>query len=157
VWSSAHARPHQLHVDARSQILGTLSPQQRTLLAQVIGNLAISANPDEDAAALQIQRSLTPQQAQRIVGLHSALEQQAVNILQAAKAQADSYLTADQRQKVQQEMSVHFGGHPGMGMSSVRMGNANPVTEAGQILLHLSMHGMSSSMEYRVKVTDHHP
>jgi|GEM_PF-2790838 len=154
VWSAAHARLRQLHVDGRAQILGSLSQQQRTLLAQVVGNLAISPNPNEDAAAQQIQSSLTPQQSQRIVALHTSLMQQAMNILHSAKTQADSYLTPDQRQKVQQEMSLH-GPHEHMGPGGMGMDRVNSNTAAGEILLGMAQHGGHMNMEYKVKVIEH--
>ena len=154
VWSAAHAKLRQLHIDGRAQILGSLSQQQRSLLAQVVGNLAISPNPSEEAAAQQIQSSLTPQQSQRIVALHTALMQQAMNILHAAKTQADSYLTPDQRSKVQQEMSVH-GAHEHMGPGGMGMDRVNSNTAAGEILLGMALHGGHMNMEYKVKVIEH--
>lgn len=154
VWSAAHSRLSQLHVDGRAQILGSLSQQQRTLLAQVVGNLAISPNPNEAAAAQQIQNALTPQQSQRIVALHTSLMQQAMNILHSAKTQADSYLTPDQRQKVQQEMSLH-GPHEHMGPGGMGMERVNSATAAGEILLGMAQHGGHMNMEYKVKVIEH--
>lgn len=167
VWASAHARIRQLHVDGRNQVLSSLTPQQRSLLAQVVGNLAIAPNPDREAAAKQIQAALTPQQTQHIISLHSAMFTSLDGILQSAKAQADSYLTADQRQKVQQEMSVHFGmGHAGMGPEHMAMGqhvrsmgggDENPATEAGHILLGLATGEFTGNMEYKVRVIHHSP
>lgn len=155
-WSAAHARLQQLHTQGRAQILASLTPQQRSLLAQVVGNLAISPNPDEDAAAQQIQNSLTPQQAQRIIGLHSSLEQQAMGIMQSAHAQVESYLTPDQRQKIQQDMNVHFGMGPHDAMYHHGMGpNVTSATEAGHIVLGLALHASQMQMEYRVRVTNH--
>ncbi|MDQ6779752.1 MAG: Spy/CpxP family protein refolding chaperone [Candidatus Eremiobacteraeota bacterium] len=162
VWTNAHARLRQLHVDGRSQILGTLSAQQRSSLAQVIGNMAIAANPDEDVAAQQIQNLLTPAQAQRIISLHGALMQQAMNIMQAAKTQADSYLTPEQRQKFQQDIRMHedmgmhgmMGGHGGM-MGSAKVAG-NSAAEAGHILLAISLHH-GGDMMYRVRVEQHTP
>ena len=165
VWSTAGTRLQQLHSQTRNQILGVLTPNQRTVLAQVVGNLAISANPDEDAAALQIQNSLSPTQSQRILSLHASLRQQAMSIMEAAHSQAQSLLTAQQRQQIQQDMSAHLG-HEGpsgpMGMHGMegpmaargmnRMYGENPATEAGHILLSMALHGGGMQMEYRVKV-----
>lgn len=164
VWANAHARLRQLHVDGRSQILGTLSAQQRSSLAQVIGNMAIAPNPDEDVAAQHIQNVLTPAQAQRIVSLHGALMQQSMNIMQAAKTQADSYLTPDQRQKFQQDMSMHFvtqghgmmGGHAGMMGHPGGMQMVASAAQAGHILLALGLHH-GGDMMYRVRVEQHTP
>jgi hypothetical protein len=151
VWTSAHARMTQLHKDGRNQILAVLTPAQRSLLAQVVGNLAIAPNPDPDSAAQQIQAALTPAQSQRILSLHSALEQQMHQTMTAAMNQANSVLTQQQRQKMQQAMSAHMGmKHPGMG-PEFKIGagpggmrseeSENPQTEAGHVLLHIAMHG----------------
>lgn len=162
VWSSAHARMHQLEIDNRTQILGTLTPQQRSLLAQVVGNLAIAPNPDPEAAAQQLQSALSPQQAQRIVSLRSSFFQQMHQTMSGAMTQAQSYLTSQQRQKVQQQMSVHFEyGHPElhekhMGFGPMHpMEAGNPQTEAGRTLLDLGLHGMTMEMGVRFRITNH--
>jgi Spy/CpxP family protein refolding chaperone len=167
VWSSVHQRLGQLHVQGRSQILGILTPQQRTLLAQIAGNLAISPNPSMDAAAQQLQNALSPAQSQRILSTHSALMQQAASLMQSAKAQADNYLTPQQRQKVQTSMNVRFGaGHPGgpehMGgmMDHGMMGHGmqtveNPQTAAARTVLAVALHGFQMEMFQKVRVINH--
>ncbi|MBC5806065.1 MAG: hypothetical protein DLM53_09520 [Candidatus Eremiobacter antarcticus] len=171
VWSSVHQRLGQLHVQGRSQILGILTPQQRTRLAQIAGNLAIAPNPSLDAAAQQLQNALSSAQSQRILSTHSALMQQAAGLMQSAKTQADSYLTPQQRQKVQTSMDVRFGaGHPGgpehmggmehgmmdhgmMGHGMQSMGN--PQTAAARTVLAVALHGFEMEMFTKVRVINH--
>src|SRR5579872_2676528 len=169
IWSGASSRLKDLHSQARNQILGVLTPSQRTLLAQIAGNLAIAANPDEDAAAQQIQNSLSPQQVQRVLSLHEALKQQAMSLMQAAHAQAQNVLTPQQRQQIQQDMSAHFGHEGpagpmemhGMGGPMEMHGMAGPMgmpgrapgaNDVGHIILAMALHGGEMRMEYNVRI-----
>lgn len=57
----------KLHEQYRAQLLGALTPEHRRLLAQIAGNLAISANPDYRAAAQQLDAALSPGEKNAIV------------------------------------------------------------------------------------------
>ena len=49
----------KLHEQFRSQVLGALTPAHRQLLASVVGNLAVSTNPDRRAAVAQLDNALS--------------------------------------------------------------------------------------------------
>lgn len=87
VMDQAHARVGQLHAQARLTILNALTPAHRALLGQVIGNLAIAANPDVTGAARTLDANLSPAEARTIVSVATALEQQSKQIMMAAHQQ----------------------------------------------------------------------
>lgn len=80
----------QLHDQLRSQILSGLTPVHRRAIAAEIGNLVISANPDIDAAAKQIDAILSPGERQRILEAHAAYASQSRQLHEQMKAQIQS-------------------------------------------------------------------
>jgi hypothetical protein len=54
-------------VELRSDVLGVLTPQQRAFVATTIGELAVSAERDDAAAARRIDAALSPAQRQAIL------------------------------------------------------------------------------------------
>ena len=62
----------QMHVQVRSQILGYLTPAHKALLAQIAGQLAISPNPDYDAAASRLDAALSASEKQNIMNAGNA-------------------------------------------------------------------------------------
>ncbi len=66
----------QMHAQMRTKILGLLTPEQKTLLAKVVGQLAIAPNPDLGAAASQLDAALSPTQKQTILSRHQAMMKQ---------------------------------------------------------------------------------
>lgn len=58
--SAAWKQMRAIHEQFRSQVLGAITPAHRALLAQVVGNLAVSTNPDRRAAAQQLDAALSP-------------------------------------------------------------------------------------------------
>jgi hypothetical protein len=78
-----HAQMHQLTVGMRTALLQSLSAQHRVMLAQTIGNLAISADPDYDAAAKQIDAALSAQEAQSIIRITTQFHQQMDALMRA--------------------------------------------------------------------------
>lgn len=82
----------QLHQQLRSQVLGALSPEHRTAVANVIGQLAISASPDPGAAAKQIDALLSPSEQQHIVNADTSFRNQSRVLMQQMMAQVKSQL-----------------------------------------------------------------
>jgi hypothetical protein len=72
---------------ARTTMLGALSAQHRSLLAQVVGNLAIAQTPDVSAAAKKLDGSLTAAESKAILDAQSALDAQIRQIMDAARQQ----------------------------------------------------------------------
>jgi len=125
----AHAKVEQLHSQARLAMLNALSPAQRATLAQIVGQLAISPNPDPTAAAKQIDASLTPAQAKTILSISTSLHQQARQLMEAARKQMMGAMPAR-------------GGpeHPQFFMKSIHPGGEQWETDAGMTLLMTAMH-----------------
>ena len=131
----------QIHAQARSQMLASLSPAHRTAVANVIGQMAISPNPNPALAARQIDAVLTRAEGQSILRTHQAAKAQMQTLHSQMRAQFESSLTPDQRAQMEAHRAQFAQGHPG-GM------NARPSsTDPGSILLralgpeHGGMHG----------------
>lgn len=88
--SDFHDKEMQLHKQLRSQMLGALSPEHRTAVANVIGQLAISASPDPGAAAKQIDALLTPAEKQAITTAHTQFSDQSRTLMQQMMSQMKS-------------------------------------------------------------------
>ncbi|MBV8489978.1 MAG: hypothetical protein JO199_05545 [Candidatus Eremiobacteraeota bacterium] len=84
----------QLHKQMRAQLIGSLSPAHRNAIAGIIGNLAISANPDPALAAKQIDGLLSQGEQQRILSLHSAFRTQRHALHEQMRKQLESELPA---------------------------------------------------------------
>ncbi len=134
----AHVKVEQLHAQARLAALNALSASQRTMLAQVVGQLAISSNPDVTAAARTLDSSLSQSQGRAIVNISSSLETQSRQIMDAAR---------------QQMMAANppMQGPPGMGGPGMRggwvgarhdvtFGPQEQSTDPGMLLLLMSLH-----------------
>jgi hypothetical protein len=100
-----HAQMSQIHTQARLQILASLSPAHRALLANVIGQLAIAPNPDRAAAARALDAALTPGEARSILATQLAARTQSHTLMEAARAQFEASLSADQRAQMAQRFA----------------------------------------------------
>jgi hypothetical protein len=110
----------QLHQQMRWQILTTLSSVHRRAVAATIGELAIAANPDPQAAAKRLDQMLSPAEQQRILAAHEAFQQQS------------RQLHEQMRSELQSEMPA---GHAPMNGRSQNGGMAHRQLDAGTILL----------------------
>jgi hypothetical protein len=63
----------QMHRQLRSQILSVLTPAHKALLAQIAGQLAVSPNPNFDAAANQLDAVLSATEKQKIMSAAQAM------------------------------------------------------------------------------------
>jgi hypothetical protein len=84
------AQMRQLHIQARSAMLQAISAQHRQLLAQIVGNLAISPNPDFAGATKQLDAALSAQEAQAVVRIQTQFHQQMDQLMQAHIRQMES-------------------------------------------------------------------
>jgi len=102
-----HEQIAQLRKQARLQMLASLSPAHRALVANVIGQLAISSNPDPRAAAQLIDRSLSPGEARSVLTVEEQARTQMRSMMQAARTQFEASLTPDQRAQMEQREQKH--------------------------------------------------
>lgn len=107
----------------RAQILGVLTPAHKTLLANVVGRLATSVNPDYEAAARQLDSALSSSERQTIV-----------NAAQNARTKQRSLM---QSMREQSGMGPGPFGHGPEGGEQ----HAKRTPDAGRILLGLAMPG----------------
>jgi len=125
------AQMEQLHTQARAQMLGALSPAHRTLLANIVGQLAISANPDPRVAAQQLDAVLTAGEKQSILSIHTQLRAQMRTMMEAARARAEASLTPEEKSDMAaREAKWQNRPHPDM--------RATP--DAGRELLEMTIH-----------------
>ncbi len=123
-FEQAHQQMRRLHEQERAAMLNALTPAHKQLVAQVAGQLAISANPDFEGAVRKLNASLTPSESQSVLRIHEQYKQQ----MHAVMEQTFKSLPADQQQAIQQHMQQHQG----------EMGNAQrqrPQLTAGALLL----------------------
>ena len=122
-----HAQITQLHEQTRAAMLSALSPLHRNAIANLIGQFAISANPDARTLGRQIDAVLTRGEAQNVVNLAAAERTNARGIEQAARAQFAASLSADERaemaareQKMEAARAQHVARTPDPGLELVR-------------------------------------
>lgn len=120
-----HQREEQLHQQFRAQILGALSADQRNQAANVIGQLAISANPDPRGAAAQLDSMLSQGQKQSILNAHNTFRAQSKALHEQMMRQMRSSMPG----------GPPMGEHAGMMKGMEKMQQMQP--DAGMILLHV--------------------
>lgn len=123
----------QLHTQSRLKELNAISPAHRQLLAQIIGNLAISPNPDRDAAVRQLNAALSPSEAQAVLSIHTAAEQQMHQIMENTHQRMQALLTTQQRSEMPNGPHGSMGDHDMVYMRDLPEGQLT----AGDVLLHL--------------------
>ncbi len=123
----AHAKVQQLQAQARVAALNALSPAHRNLLAQIAGQLTVSANPDVNAAARTIDNALTQTEGRNILGISSALQTQSQQVMEAARQQ----MMAANPQAMPQGGPVK--------RSANMMYHGSETTDPGMLLLQMSM------------------
>jgi len=110
-----HTRAEALRVQTRGRMLAALTPAHRTAVANVFGQLALSANPDPRAAAQSLDAVLSPAEKQSVVSIAAAERSNMHVIMQQARAAFASTLSADQRARMaarETEMQARRQGHP---------------------------------------------
>jgi len=112
----------QLHTQARAQMLAALTPAHRAMLANVIGQLAISASPNPRAAALQIDAALSTGEKNSVLNVETQLHTQMRAMMEARRAQMEAAMTPEQKADMQQRMAnrparPHVAHTPDAGMA----------------------------------------
>ena len=122
----------QLHQQARSQVLASVSSVHLREVGMTIGELAIAQNPDIQAAARRIDQILSPGERQRVISLHNSLETQM------------RQLHEQMRNEMKSEMPA--GGPPMMNHPKNGMPMQRPTDAGGILLMLLSPHPMMGMM-----------
>lgn len=116
----------QIHSVERAQILNALTPAHKTLLANVVGRLAISVNPDFREAARELDAVLSASEKQQII-----------SAAQTARNKARSLMP---------------NMHPEFPMGPPHELRENRTPDAGRILLRLATPGPSDSTSARTRL-----
>jgi hypothetical protein len=136
IFRSFGQREQQLQQQFRSQILSAISSEHRTAVANLIGQLAISSNPDPRAAEQQIDSLLSQSEQQAILSAHNSFRQQ-------------SKALHDQLRRQLQSETGH--GTPSRenapGMMQQRQAHQ---PDAGEIVLHTLAHFEPMGMEHHL-------
>lgn len=110
-----HAQAEQLRVQTRSRILTALTPAHRATVANIVGQLTLSADPNPRAAAQALDATLSPAEKQSVVAIDGAARSNMQALFTQQRAAFESTLTADQRARMQQhaaKMEAFRQGHP---------------------------------------------
>ncbi len=93
----SRAQLQQLRVQARSRMLASLTPAHRALVANIVGQLTLSVDPNPRAAAAQLDTVFAPAEKQAIVNIDAAVRTNARAIFERQHAAMEATLTPDQR------------------------------------------------------------
>jgi hypothetical protein len=119
-----HTQEETLHKNFRTQVLNSITAIHRQAVAGLIGQLAISANPDKSVTARQIDVLLSASERNAILSAHSTYETQSRTLHQQAMQQMEKYLPAGAPQ-------------PGTHHMNPNGKTRTQVTDAGEILLRV--------------------
>lgn len=123
----------QLHTQERAQMLNALTPAHRTMLSNLAGQLATSANPNADGAARTLDASLSRGEAQSILRIHQTFRSESEQLMQNARNQYEATLSPEQRQAMAARMAAR---------QSHLTGATSNNEDAGRLLLRMaSAHG----------------
>lgn len=115
-----HAQMEQAQSQARTAALNALTPANRALLGQVVGQLATASVPDVGAAAKTLDAALSPKEAKAILDAQTALETHMRQVMEQVRGQ--------------------MGGPPGPGrMMGPPPGSGAQAPDAGAALLRLAV------------------
>lgn len=89
------AQEEQLHLQMRAQILNSLTPIHRRAVGATIGDLAIAADPDPDAAAKRLDMILSPGERQRLLTAHTSFYQESRQLHDQMRDELRSEMPAD--------------------------------------------------------------
>jgi hypothetical protein len=136
-----HTQEETLHKTFRAQALASLTPIHRQAVAGLIGQLAISANPDKSVTAKQIDALLSGAERNQILAAHTNYLNQSKALHQQAMAQLQKYMPAG---------GPPQGQHTHVGMDGK---GRTQINDPGEILLRAlteDSHGMHGGMGMRM-------
>jgi hypothetical protein len=139
-FKTIHTQEEALHKTLRAQVLGSLTPIHKQTIANLIGQLAVSANPDKDAVEKQIDVLLSPAEKSAILNAHNNYLAQSRTLHQQAMQQMQKFMPAGGPMSGEHHMGMNGKTH-------------KPVTDPGEILMRVltsddshGMHGMMMPM-----------
>jgi len=136
-FKTIHTQEATLHKQLRTQVLGSLTPIHRQAVANLIGQLAISVNPDKSVTAKQIDTLLSGAERNAILSAHNNYLTASRTLHQQAMQEMQKYLPAGAPQSEQHHMGMHGKGR-------------TQITDPGEILLRTLTsdegHGMHGGM-----------
>ncbi len=119
----------QIHTSERAQILNSLMPAHKTMLATIVGQLAVSPNPDVAGAARRLDATLSPAEKQAIL-----------NASQNARTQERTLMNNFRN-------ATGMGGpEHGFTERQAPPGQRQMQNDAGFLLLHLAIPGPAMGM-----------
>ncbi len=119
-------REGQLMHQFRSQVLSALTSAHRNEVASLVGQLAISNNPDPRAAAHQLDSMLSQSEQQAILSAHSSFREQSKTLHDQLRSQMQSQMpNGPFHDRMGGPMSAHTSSHQ---------------PDAGMIVLHTLSH-----------------
>ena len=71
-----HDQMEAIHKNEREQVLAALTPAHRTLVATLVGGMAVAANPDPKAAAAKLDAALGASEKSAITSAHESAKTQ---------------------------------------------------------------------------------
>jgi hypothetical protein len=92
----------QYRVQTRSNMLASLTPAHRTALASLVGQLALTPNPNYKAAIAQVDAMLSPNERTSIVTISTAERNSMRALMQQQRAALASTLTPAQQTEMAQ-------------------------------------------------------
>ena len=119
-----HAQLQQVRQQNRARLLAALTPQHRSAVAAVVGQLALSPSPDIAGAARQVDAILSGGERQSILSIEDAHRTQMQALMQQHRASFDATLSAQDRARMVQHEAQMQASRPN-----------EPQQDAGQIIL----------------------
>jgi len=86
----------KLHEHFRSQVLGSLSPAHKQLLASVVGSLAVQDKPDWRAAAKRLDAALSPSESSAILAADKQMRDQMKSLAEQFRKEHPGAMTRTQ-------------------------------------------------------------
>ena len=137
-FKAVHDQAEVLHKQYRAQVLNSITPIHRQTVANLIGQLAISANPDKSVTAKQIDVLLSGAERNAILAAHNNYLAQSKKLHEQAWQEMQKYLPAGASQGT---------GHK---MHSMNGKTHTQINDPGEILLRTLSgdegHGMHGGM-----------
>jgi hypothetical protein len=150
IFRQFHDQAERLHDAARAAMLGALSAAHRSLLARIVGNLAVSAHPDRHAAARQLDGALSAREKHYILNEARYVKDQMQTLMGHMRSQMMSMMTRQQRQGMA-TMHAHMHGRTMMGRWQ-----HHGAPDAGEILLQFATNE-HPPMGMQIMMMVHHP
>jgi|GEM_PF-2920064 len=127
---------------ARAGMLAALTPAHRMLLAKVVGELAVAPDPNFDAAAAQIDGSLSPGEAQAIRSIEAEKLSQTLFDASQMRSNLQSSMTPEQAQQFEKDAAQTTQSAMANGAGAMMVKAAQTDADPGHALLATLLAGM---------------